>query len=53
MRKLIISPNFTINDIHKIREYHYEMTKNMTFKELKKDLQKSVNAFNRDLAKIK
>jgi len=28
-----ISPNFTINDIHKIREYHYELTKNMSTKE--------------------
>ncbi len=29
----IISPNFTIEDIHKIREYHYEITKNMTSRE--------------------
>ena len=28
--KLEISPNFTIDDIHKIREYHQEITKNMT-----------------------
>lgn len=25
-----ISPGFTIEDIHKIREYHYELTKDMT-----------------------
>jgi hypothetical protein len=37
MKKLKISPDFTIEDIHKIREYHYEMTKNMTFEESKKD----------------
>ena len=30
---LNISPNFTIEDIHKIREYNYEMTKNMTLDE--------------------
>ncbi|MDR2729137.1 MAG: hypothetical protein LBB56_08375 [Chitinispirillales bacterium] len=30
MRELNISPDFTIDDIHKIREYNYEMTKNMT-----------------------
>ena len=24
--KPIISPDFTIEDIHKIREYHYELT---------------------------
>ena len=31
--KLEISPDFTLEDIHKIREYHYEMTKNMTTEE--------------------
>ena len=29
MNKLEISPDFTIEDIHKIREYHWEQTKNM------------------------
>ena len=33
MKPLDISPNFTIEDIHKIREYNYEMTKNMTRQE--------------------
>jgi precorrin-2 methylase len=33
MKKLKISPDFTIDDIHKIREYNYEMTKNMTNEE--------------------
>lgn len=31
--KPIISPEFTIDDIHKIREYHYELTKDMTLQE--------------------
>lgn len=30
MEKLIISPDFTIEDIHKIREYNYNITKDMT-----------------------
>lgn len=30
MMELNISPDFTVEDIHKIREYNYEMTKNMT-----------------------
>lgn len=30
METLVISPDFTIDDIHKIREYNYEITKNMT-----------------------
>ena len=33
MEKPILSPNFTIEDIHKLREYNYEMTKHMTDKE--------------------
>ena len=28
-----ISPDFTIDDIHKIREYHYELAKDMTTQE--------------------
>ena len=31
--KPIISPNFTIEDIHKIREYNCEVTKNMSIEE--------------------
>lgn len=33
MEKPLLSPNFTIEDIHKIREYHYELTKDMTVAE--------------------
>ena len=33
MEKPIISWNFTIEDIHKIREHNYEVTKNMTLEE--------------------
>ncbi|MDE7251357.1 MAG: hypothetical protein K2O32_00225 [Acetatifactor sp.] len=33
MAKPNISPDFTIEDIHKIREYHYELTKDMTVQE--------------------
>lgn len=33
MEKPVISPDFTIEDIHKIREYNYEVTKNMTLEE--------------------
>lgn len=33
MEALVISPDFTIEDIHKLREYNYEMTKDMTDKE--------------------
>lgn len=33
METLNISPDFTIDDIHKIREQNYERTKNMTIEE--------------------
>ena len=33
MEKPNISPDFTVEDIHKIREYHYELTKDMTREE--------------------
>lgn len=33
MKLLEISPNFTIEDIHKIREHNYHVTKNMTRQE--------------------
>ena len=33
MKTLEISPNFTIEDIHKIREKNYEITKDMTEQE--------------------
>lgn len=33
MEELVISPDFTIEDIHKIREQNYERTKNMTVAE--------------------
>ena len=33
MKKLDISPDFTLEDIRKIRDYNYEMTKDMTSEE--------------------
>lgn len=33
MEKPILRPDFTIEDIHKLREYNYEMTKDMTVEE--------------------
>ena len=33
MNKPILSPNFTIEDIHKLREYNYYQTKDMTAQE--------------------
>ncbi len=30
MEKPVLSPDFTIEDIHKLREYNYYLTKDMT-----------------------
>ena len=53
MEKLNISPNFTINDIHKIREHNYEMTKNMTFQERKDYYSKGANKALEIMQKLK
>ena len=47
MEKPIISPDFTVEDIHKIREYNYEMTKSMTFEERRAYIRRGSQAFNR------
>jgi len=45
MEKPILSPSFTIEDIHKIREYNYEVTKNLCKKDkLKYYNEKGYNA---------
>jgi uncharacterized protein (UPF0305 family) len=33
IKKPKISPNFTVEDIQKLREYNYEKTKHLTFNE--------------------
>ena len=43
MSKLSISKDFTIDDIHKIREYNSERRKNFTTDELISDIEKSAN----------
>jgi len=43
MKELVISENFTIEDIHKVREWNYERRKNMTFEEKKADIKKGAD----------
>jgi len=33
MEKPVLSPGFTVDDIHKLREYNHERTKNLTSEE--------------------
>lgn len=51
--KPIISPDFTIDDIHKIREYHYEITKDMSFEKRAAFYNDSMSEFKRLLAERK
>jgi len=45
-----ISPAFTIEDIHKIREWHYERQKGMTTQEVIEDIKKDAACFEARLA---
>ena len=53
MADLVISENFTIEDIHKIREYNYEYRKNMSFEERKIDISKGSNEFLESLEELR
>ena len=48
-----ISAKFTIEDIHKIREWNYERQKNMTDEEKIEDTRKSANEFTKYMAERK
>jgi glutamyl-tRNA reductase len=48
-----ISPNFTVEDIHKIREWNYERTKDATFEEYKVLVKKESDDFLQFMAALK
>jgi dipeptidase len=50
VNKPTLSSDFTVEDIHKIREYHYELTKNMPFDERAAFYRDGANEFQRYLA---
>ena len=53
IEKPIISPDFTVEDIHKIREYHYELKKDMTFEERQAFYREGAREFQEYMAEIK
>ena len=53
MDKLNISPDFTIDDIHKVREYNYEATKNMTDKEKRTYYDLKADKVRQELARLR
>lgn len=53
MEKPILSPDFTNEDIHKLREYNYEMTKHMTDEERMDYDNKAGRAFQREIEEVR
>lgn len=49
MEKPILSPNFTIEDIHKLREYNYYCTKDMTSSERRNYYNERGRAFLKEI----
>lgn len=53
MDKPIIKDSFSVDDIHKIREYHYEMTKNLSREERIKEIKDKANKVKEELKRKK
>lgn len=53
MEKPVLSPDFTIDDIHKLREYNYYLTKNMTPQERMDYYNKKGRAFQQEIEESK
>ena len=53
MDKPEVSPDFTIEDIHKIREYNREMTKNMSFHERKQYYNSKAEKMKEEITELK
>jgi len=49
MEKPVLSPDFTIEDIHKLREYNYYITKDMTTQERRNYYTERGRAFQREI----
>ena len=53
MKKPNISKDFTIEDIHKIRQYNTERRKKMTVKERILDIKKDADKCEKDIKELK
>ena len=53
MDKPKISPDFTIEDIRKLRDYNSYRHASMTLEELREDMRPAVEEFNRIMAELK
>ena len=53
MEKPVLSPDFTIDDIHKLREYNYYLTKDMTPQQRMDYYNKKGRAFQQEIEESK
>ncbi len=54
MNKPVFEENsFSVDDIHKIREWHYEQTKHLSNEEIVKDINKRAEKVRKDIEKMK
>ncbi len=54
MNKPVFEENsFSVDDIHKIREWHYEQTKHLSNEEIIKDINKRAEKVRKDIEKMK
>ncbi len=54
MNKPVFEENsFSVDDIHKIREWHYEQTKHLSNDEIVKDINKRAEKVKKDIEKMK
>ena len=53
MNEISVSNKFTIDDIHKVREHNYEITKHMTIEELRNFYKKSADEGERRIDEIR
>ncbi|MCI8339028.1 MAG: hypothetical protein HFH62_10185 [Lachnospiraceae bacterium] len=53
IKKPVLSPDFTLEDIHKLREYNYSLTKDMTLPERLDYYNKKGRAFQQEIEESK
>ena len=53
MTKPVIKDSFSVDDIHKVREYHYEITKHLSTKERLKDIKEKAEKVKKELGRKK
>ena len=49
MDKPILKDSFSVDDIHRLREYHYEITKDMTREERIKEINDKAEKFEKEM----